>query len=118
MGHPESIFELRWWHPPGFRSRLSLGRSPGIDERNVAIGKVGAIPRCKRGPVRPGNGCDLGVRVADGSSKLPAVCCNPCKMARSIALECEYTPREIVRKHPFRCSQQAVAPLTFGEQKG
>src|SRR6266481_3213892 len=95
---------------------FSLERAPGIDDSNAAIGKVGAIPCCKLSPVRPGNGCDLGVRVADGSSKRPAVCCNPCKMLRSVALECEYTSREVFRKHPFRCSQQAVAPLTFGEQ--
>ena len=95
---------------------FSLGRAPGIDDSNAAIGKVGGIPCCKLSPVRPGNGCDLGVRVADGSSKRPTVCCNPCKIVRSVALECEYTSREVFRKHPFRCSQQAVAPLTFGEQ--
>src|ERR1700719_723016 len=94
----------------------SLGRAPGIDDSNAAVGKVGTIPRCKLSPVRPGNGCNLGVRVADGSSKRPAVCCNPCKMLRSVALECEYTSREVFRQHPFRCSQQAVAALTFGEQ--
>src|SRR3981189_1090574 len=104
---------------PGFLApslAFPLGRAPGIDDSNAAIGKVGAIPCCKLSPVRPGNGCNLGVRVADGSSMRPAVCCNPCKMVRSVALECEYTSREVFRKHPFGCNQQAVAPLTFGEQ--
>src|SRR6266478_3578683 len=104
MGHPKA------------NSELSRRRAPGIDDSNAAIGKVGAIPCCKLSPVRPGNGCDLGVRVVDGSSKRPTVCCNPCKIVRSVALECEYTSREVFRKHPFRCSQQAVAPLTLGEQ--
>jgi hypothetical protein len=35
--------------------------------------------------MRAGNGCDLGVGVADGSAQRPTLCCNPCKMARSVA---------------------------------
>jgi hypothetical protein len=66
--------------------------------------------------MRPRDGRDLGIRVADRSSKRPTVRCNPGKMARSVTLECEYASREVFRKHPFRCSQQGVAPLTFGEQ--
>ena len=95
---------------------LSLGRAPGIDDSNAAIGKVGAIPCGKLSPMRPRNGRDLGIRVADRSSKRPTVRCNAGKMARSVTLECEYASREVFRKHPFRCSQQGVAPLTFGEQ--
>jgi len=53
----------------------------------------------------PGNGCDLRIRVADGPSECATVCCNPRKMARSVALECEYASREVFRKHPFSGSQ-------------
>src|ERR1700687_4662889 len=101
MGHPKAFSELR--------------RPPRIDDRNAAIGKVGAIPGCKLGSVRPGNGCDLGIRMADGPSEPPPMCRNPGKMARRVALECEHTSREVFRKHPFRCSQQRVVPLTLGE---
>src|SRR5579859_1043907 len=93
-----------------------LRRAPRIDNDNVAIGKVGAVARCKPGSMRLSGGRDLGVRVTNWPSERSTACRNRGKVACSFAFESENTSGEVFRKHFFRGSQQVVAPLAFGEQ--
>jgi hypothetical protein len=74
------------------------------------------IARREPGSSHLGNGCDLRIRVTDGSAERTTVSSNPRKNSRSVALETEDAACQILGKHSFRRSQQAFAALALAQQ--
>jgi hypothetical protein len=91
---------------------------PGVNGIKATVLEVPNITGRKVRPSHLGDGCDLGISMADRSAESTAVGGNLGKSSRRIAVEPKDAARQILGKHSLRRCQQTLAPFAPGEQLG
>jgi len=92
------------------------GSSPGIDQLELATGKISDISRRQGGAARPGDGGDVCVGFGDRPPGATPARGDVCKLTSGGTVEGQYSARQILRENQVDNRLQGLPACAFRQQ--